>query len=97
MSDPNVQKRSGWVKGVSGNKNGRPVGSKNKFTKIREDWLAAYEDGGGKALFAKLIKTDLVTFMKLGVQMLPKDVSVDVDGKIEVCWIGEDSHTVQAP
>ena len=97
MSNPNVQKQSGWVKGVSGNKAGRPVGSKNKFSKIREDWLAAYEDGGGKALFTKLIKKDLITFMKLGVQMLPKDVAVDIDGIIEVSWIGEDSNSVQTP
>lgn len=97
MADYNVQQRSGWVKGVSGNPRGRPKGSKNKFSQIREDWLAAYHKGGGEKLFSKLIQDDLITFMKLGVQMLPKDMNVDVDGKIEVCWIGEDNNSVQTP
>ena len=86
-----------WVKGVSRNPAGRPKGSKHKMTQIREDWLSAYKEGGGKKLFAELIKKDLSTFFKLGVQMLPKDVNLDVDGKIEVCWIGEDNDPVQTP
>jgi hypothetical protein len=86
-----------WVKGVSGNPVGRPKGTKNKFTKIRDDWLKAYELGGGVKLFSQLIKDDLSTFMKLGVQMFPKEMDVNLDGKIEVSWIGEDNDPVQTP
>ena len=85
-----------FVKGQSGNPRGRPKGSKNKFSKIREDWLAAYKSNGGQALFDKLIKEDLPTFMKLGFQMMPKDMNIDVDGRTEVCWIGESNDTVSA-
>jgi hypothetical protein len=97
MANPRVQETSGWVKGVSGNPRGRPKGSKNKFSKIREDWLAAYHKGGGVKFWKELAKVDLATYMKLGVSMLPKDFNVDVDGKIEVSWLGEDSHTLQTP
>jgi hypothetical protein len=97
MADPNVQKRSGWYKGVSGNPRGRPKGSKNKFTQIREDWLKAYRKGGGVKYWRELAKVDLASYMKLGVSMLPKDFNMDVAGKIEVCWLGEDSHPVQTP
>jgi len=95
MADANVQQRSGWYKGVSGNPRGRPKGSKNKFSKIREDWLKAYQKNGGVKLFSKLIKDDLPTFMKIGVQMFPKEMDVSLDGKVEVCWLGEDSNPVQ--
>ena len=86
-----------FISGKSGNPRGRPKGSKNKFSKIREDWLAAYNSGGGVKLFKQLIKSDLATFMKLGVQLMPKDFDVQVDGRIEVCWIGEDNDPVQTP
>lgn len=78
-----------------GNPNGRPKGSKNKLTEIKADWMKAYKKGGGAKLFGELIKKDLPMFLKLGISMLPKDVSMDVDGKIEVSWIGEDSNSVQ--
>ena len=83
--------------GQSGNPRGRPRGSKNKFSKIREDWLAAYHANGGQALFDRLIEHDIATFMKLGFSMMPKDFNVDVDGIIEVCWIGESNDPVQTP
>lgn len=94
MANHRVQETSGWVKGVSGNPRGRPKGSRNKFGKIRDDWLVAYHKGGGVALFEKLIRDDLSTFMKLGFSMMPKDFNVEVDGRIEVCWIGEDHNPV---
>jgi hypothetical protein len=97
MANHRVQETSGWVKGVSGNPRGRPKGSHNKFFKIREDWLKAYAKGGGVKLFGRLITQDLNAFMKLGAMMMPKDFNVDVGGKIEVCWIGEDSNPVQTP
>jgi hypothetical protein len=91
--NPNTE----WVKGVSGNPRGRPKGSKNKLFQIRTDWLAAYQKGGGVALFEKLIVEDLSTFIKLGVSMLPKEMDVEVDGKLEVSWIGESNDPVQTP
>jgi hypothetical protein len=97
MANHRVQETSGWVKGVSGNPRGRPKGSHNKLFQIRADWLVAYQKGGGVALFEKLIKDDLSTFIKLGVQMLPKEMDVEVDGRLEVCWIGESNDPVQTP
>ena len=59
--------------------------------------MKAYRAGGGVKYWRELAKVDLSSYMKLGVSMLPKDFNVDVDGKIEVCWLGEDSHSVQTP
>lgn len=70
--------------GKSGNKGGRPKGSKNKFSKIREDWLAAYRAGGGIKLWKKLAKDDLALFMKIGASMLPKDLDIDLRGELKV-------------
>jgi len=86
-----------WSKGKSANPKGRPKGSKNKFTAIREDWLKAYHSGGGVKYWKELAKVDLAMFMRLGVSMLPKDFDMDVRGKIEVCWIGEDSNSIPTP
>lgn len=85
-----------FTKGISGNPLGRGRGSKNKFSKIKEDWLKAYNRGGGVKLFSRLIKEDLPTFFKIGVSWLPKEVNLDVDGRLVVKWLDEnDQDTVQ--
>lgn len=73
-----------FTDGKSGNPRGRPVGSKNKFSKIREDWLKAFYKGGGTKLFMKLQKEDLGAFLKLGVMMLPKEVEAEIKGKFTI-------------
>ena len=78
----------------SANPRGRPKGAKNKISKIREDWLKAYNAGGGIKLWKQLIKEDLPLFMKIGASMLPKEVEADIHGKLEVSWIAESDHTV---
>lgn len=69
---------------MSGNPAGRPKGHPNKFAKLKSDWLKAYEDGGGVALFSIMIEKDLVTFLKLGVSMLPKEIEAQVNGNLTV-------------
>jgi hypothetical protein len=83
-----------FKKGQTSNPLGRPKGSKNSFTKIREDWLKAYHKGGGEKLFSRLLAEDFLTFMKIGVSMVPKEVHADLGGKIEVSWLGESNDPV---
>ena len=73
-----------FVKGKSGNPKGKPKGAKHKFTKIREDWLKAYQKAphAGVAFWMKIKKDDPVEFAKMGVKMLPKDLTLDTgEGK----------------
>jgi len=37
-----------WEKGQSGNPDGRPRGNKNKFTHLHDEFLAAFEEIGGR-------------------------------------------------
>jgi len=83
--------------GKSGNPPGRPKGSVNKFTKIREDWLKAYQLGGGVKLFSRLIKEDLSMFMRLGVSMLPKEIDAEIHGNlvVEIVHFAQDQTSEQ--
>ena len=95
MSNPRPNNH--WTKGVSGNPVGRPKGSKNKLHSMKDDWFTAYSKGGGVKYWEKLAKEDLGMFLKIGASFLPKEVEAQVDGRIEVCWIGEDSNPIQTP
>lgn len=86
-----------FKKGQSGNPKGKVKGQVGKITQLKQDWMKAYVEGGSAKLWKRLIQTDVTTFLKLGVQMLPKELQADIQGKIEVSWIGEDNDPVQTP
>jgi len=67
-----------WNKGQSGNPNGRPLGSKNKFTHLRDEFIAAFEEIGGREALVKWAQSNPDMFYKLVVQMLPKERAVDL-------------------
>ena len=83
-----------FTKGHCANPTGRPKGTRNKFSELRDYWLKAFKLEGGIKLLRKLAKDDPGTFLKLGVQMLPKEIDAEVHGKLEVSWIGEGDNTV---
>ena len=76
-----------FQKGKSGNPAGRPVGSKNRFTKIKELLCDAFEKRAGE-----LSDMDLKALTNAVVALSPKEKSVDVsfNEPLQVCWLGEE-------
>ena len=67
-----------WEKGQSGNLTGRPKGSRNKFTHLRDEFMLAFEEIGGREALVKWAESNPDQFYKLIVQMLPKERIVDM-------------------
>ena len=68
---------------------GRPKGSKNKFTNLKEEYLKAFydEDGiGGAEGIKKLMKNNprnKMAFLQMIAKMLPSNIDVDHSGQID--------------
>ena len=61
--------------GVVSNPNGRPVGSKNKFTKLRDDFMVAYEKMGGVEELAKWGEAHPGEYYQILSKLFPKDIN----------------------
>lgn len=72
-----------FLPGQSGNRNGRPKGSKNKFTELKDVFLEALEEVGGKEYVKLVARTDPKTFLTLVAKMLPRHNDVKVSEQIE--------------
>ena len=64
---------------------GRPKGSKNKFTTLKNSFLKAYQakDGfGGDEALKLFAKKNPEAFLQMIKSLLPKDLDVKTDGEI---------------
>ena len=66
-----------WKSGESGNLNGRPKGTRDKFN---QDFLRDLSDSwekNGKEVLSKLVKDDPATYARLAASIVPKDIKVE--------------------
>ena len=78
--------------GRSGNPKGRPKGARGKITQQAEDMLAKLTSGEDAFDSLKKLRDEKPeVFWRAVIGLLPKQVEadLDVDGKIELSWMGE--------
>jgi hypothetical protein len=72
---------------------GRPKGTKNKLTNIRDAVLEAFDTVGGAAYLVQLAQgtqSDRAAFTGLVAKVLPTQIQANVEGgiKLELSWLG---------
>lgn len=71
-----------FVKGTEPPSKGRPKGSKNKFTGLKEAFIDAFDEGGKEAL-AKLRDSDPKAFFELFRDLYPRESKATVKQNVE--------------
>ncbi len=76
---------------------GRPKGSKNKFTSIKEQMLEVWEEENGKNHFKRLFHAsnrDFIKALELILSLMPKELCEQTDGRnasiIYLCKMAEE-------
>ena len=68
--------------GKSGNPNGRPKGTKNRYTEIKESFLKAFDKLGGTKGLVNWVNEDTrnkKAFYEMIVSLLPKKTEMDLE------------------
>lgn len=60
---------------------GRPKGSKNKYTQLRDSFLEAFENIGGTKALAEWGKSHKKDFYHIVSRMLPSNIKAEIDIK----------------
>lgn len=71
--------------GQSGNPDGRPKGSKNKASKLKEAYVAVFEELGGPTALKKWVESDEKNksdFYKMLPQLMPREQNVTIDTEL---------------
>lgn len=63
---------------------GRKKGTPNQFTNLKDAFLGAFEDIGGRNELKKWAKSNKESFYKMITKMLPSNVQVDGNIGVEV-------------
>lgn len=58
---------------------GRPRGAKNRFTNLKEAFLEAFEDLGGKSGLVQWGKKNRGQFYQILSRLFPKEIKAEVD------------------
>ena len=76
------QLKAPWRKGVSGNPNGRPKGSRNVLSQaVFTDLLSYYEENGnGLRIIDHVAKENPVAFLQLIVRLMPRHATLEITG-----------------
>ena len=67
-----------FVEGSSGNPNGRPLGSKNKFTTLKNAFIETFEELGGVDNLVEWARCNQTEFYRMLSRLLPKEVEATV-------------------
>lgn len=65
--------------GHSGNPGGRPSGAVNRFTKLKEEFLAAFDEMGGRRALVEWGKANPRDFYGLLVRLMPRETHLDAE------------------
>jgi len=68
-----------FVQGSSGNPNGRPVGSKNKFTTLKSAFIEAFEEIGGVDNLIEWARCNQTEFYRMLARLMPREIHADVN------------------
>ncbi len=79
----NRNKTGKFKAGKSGNPNGRPKGSKDKFTELKDSFLEAFDRLGGidgLVEWAKKSNNNRSQFYQMITKLLPRDINLNPPG-----------------
>jgi hypothetical protein len=68
-----------FVEGSSGNPNGRRVGSKNKFTTLKNAFIETFEELGGVDNLVEWAKANQTEFYRMLARLMPREIKADVN------------------
>ncbi len=77
-----VSKPTQWKAGVSGNPNGRPVGTRQAFSAAFYRDLAEVWAAHGKDAMLNTAKTQPATFLGIASRLIPQQVAVDLQASL---------------
>ena len=77
-----VSKPTQWKAGVSGNPNGRPVGTRQAFSAAFYRDLADVWAAHGKDAMLNTAKTQPATFLGIASRLIPQQVAVDLQASL---------------
>src|SRR5215510_1440288 len=77
-----VSKPTQWKAGVSGNPNGRPVGTRQAFSAAFYRDLAEVWAAEGKGTMLHTAKTQPATFLGIASRLIPQQVAVDLQASL---------------
>ena len=66
-----------FKKGEVNNPDGRPVGSKNKMTKVKDAVFNVFHDLGGEEFLKEWALKNPTEFMKIASKLIPKDIHME--------------------
>ena len=70
-----------FVQGSSGNPNGRPVGSKNKFTTLKSAFIEAFEEIGGVDNLVEWARCNQTEFYRMLARLMPREVEAKISSE----------------
>ena len=90
-----VSKATQWKAGVSGNPNGRPVGTRQAFSSAFYRDLAEVWAAHGKDAMLNTAKTQPATFLGIASRLIPQQVAVDLQASLPGNLSMEDWATIE--
>ena len=79
LSANNRNSTGRFVQGSSGNPNGRPVGSKNRFTTLKSAFIDAFEEIGGVDNLVEWARCNQTEFYRILARLMPREIHADVN------------------